>query len=426
MVSCAMQRLRLDDASSDPCAPWASIAREAGEPAPRLFEARERLFGAREPLVVFWRDRSGWCPWCQPPWLLLEAMRLPYPMRTIPMNGYLRPGERTPQEYLDLVPDGTLPALQLARGGGAPSAPLRNTYRIYAELRRAYPERYPLGDRGRHDRVVGEGGPIARLEAAMYAVALGGRPGALRDLRAALAPIDAALAEDARGPYVGGAAPSAADLQLLRRPARRRVRARVAGAAAPQTRRSGGAGARCSRPRAARRAVASRRASTRSRSSRPTRSRRAIERTSARARPPAADAPRALAPRAPQRRPPARGATRPRASRRTTPPSAHFAPVRGAAAGRPGSDAALMLDGALLTIARALLLETKGDGARDKAAAEAARTLAHAHGRAPARDAAAALGALAAHVGVPRDMAQDAARALREEAASLADALQRE
>ena len=92
----------------------------------------------------------------------------------------------------------------------------------------------------------------------------------------------------------------------------------------------------------------------------------------------------------------------------------------------PGSDAALMLDGALLTIARSLLLETKGDGARDKAAAEAARTLAHAHGRAPARDAAAALGALAAHVGVPRDMAQDAARALREEAASLADALQRE
>ena len=178
MVSCAMQRLRLDDASSDPCAPWASIAREAGEPAPRLFEARERLFGEREPLVVFWRDSSGWCPWCKTTWLLLEAMRLPYTMRTIPMNGYLRPGERKPQEYLDLVPDGTLPALQFARDGGAPSAPLRNTYRIYAELRRAYPERYPLGDRGRHDRVVGEGGPIARLEAAMYAVAFGGRPGA--------------------------------------------------------------------------------------------------------------------------------------------------------------------------------------------------------------------------------------------------------
>ena len=64
---------------------------------------------------------------------------------------------------------------------GAPSAPLRNTYRIYAELRRAYPARYPIGDRGRHDRVVGEGGPIARLEAAMYAVAFGGRaPGDAR------------------------------------------------------------------------------------------------------------------------------------------------------------------------------------------------------------------------------------------------------
>ena len=230
MVSCAMQRLRLDDASSDPCAPWASIAREAGEPAPRLFEAGERLFGEREPLVVFWRDSSGWCPWCKTTWLLLEAMRLPYTMRTIPMNGYLRPGERKPQEYLDLVPDGTLPALQFARDGGAPSAPLRNTYRIYAELRRAYPERYPLGDRGRHDRVVGER-PDRAARGRDVRRRVGGRPGALRDLRAALAPIDAALAEDARGPYVGGAAPSAADLQLLPTPS--------ASARVPRSRRRG-------------------------------------------------------------------------------------------------------------------------------------------------------------------------------------------
>ncbi|KAH8072115.1 chloride channel [Aureococcus anophagefferens] len=78
---------------------WSAIAAAAGAPAPRLAEEKERLFGAAKPKVVFWRDNSMWCPYCARLWLLLEALRVPYTTKTIPLSRYLKPGEKKPAEY---------------------------------------------------------------------------------------------------------------------------------------------------------------------------------------------------------------------------------------------------------------------------------------------------------------------------------------
>ena len=103
---------------------WPDLEAAAGPPPKRAADAKERLFGAREPEVVFWRDNSAWCPYCCRLWLLLETLRVPYATRTIPLSRYLKPGEKKPAAYLDQVPSGVVPALQFrVQGPGTPFAP---------------------------------------------------------------------------------------------------------------------------------------------------------------------------------------------------------------------------------------------------------------------------------------------------------------
>ena len=77
----ALDLLGSREGAADTKAPrtdWAPIARAAGAPARRLFDEKARRFDAppdTPPAMVFWRDSSGWCPWCKSTWLLLEAMR---------------------------------------------------------------------------------------------------------------------------------------------------------------------------------------------------------------------------------------------------------------------------------------------------------------------------------------------------------------
>ena len=113
---------------------WSAIAAAAGAPAPRLAEEKERLFGAAKPKVVFWRDNSMWCPYCARLWLLLEALRVPYATKTIPLSRYLRPGEKKPAEYTSQVPSGVVPALQFEQADGTYGPAVDGVARLFDAL----------------------------------------------------------------------------------------------------------------------------------------------------------------------------------------------------------------------------------------------------------------------------------------------------
>ena len=425
----ALDLLSSRDGPADTKAPradWAPIARAAGAPASRLFDEKARSFDAppeTPPAMVFWRDSSGWCPWCKSTWLLLEAMRLPYAMRTLPLAAYLRPGEQKPAEYLAICPDGKVPSVQFRdeRDEGAMSAPLRNAYDIFEELRRRWPERYPLGDAGRHDRLVGHTGPIAELEGATFALVFE-RDGARERFRAAVGALGAILGEDASGPYSAGKSATAADLLLLN--VLERTAAHVPFFVGPAELDSTPGWSRCAALLAAARGD-------------PPQPGGGAERVDAFADL-AADDDSINSAFARSFKPPVRGlGADPRQS--TAPPllrapesarrdaAARLAKNHLAVGGFARRSAALppvapgdaggALDDALAEAARALLRPETTD------VAAAAREIAREHGDAAAREAAAALVALERNVGVPRDMAAQPAGAMRAACALIASGL---
>ncbi len=73
--------------------------------------ANLRLFGEKEEnvRVVFYKDTASWCPYCQKCWILLEEKKIPYKVKRINMRSY---GDK-PAEYLKLVPNGLLPAVEI-------------------------------------------------------------------------------------------------------------------------------------------------------------------------------------------------------------------------------------------------------------------------------------------------------------------------
>ena len=132
-------------------APWSRLYAHAGAPPPpRLFNADARLFGADEHdiEIVFWRDAAGWCPFCEMTWLMLEAMAVPYRVRTVPLRRYMLDGETKDTDYLAMVgPDGIVPGMQFrcsANGSFTPA--IQSVERIFEELERRYPSRFPAGD----------------------------------------------------------------------------------------------------------------------------------------------------------------------------------------------------------------------------------------------------------------------------------------
>jgi len=80
-----------------------------GEGPPHT-DALLRLFGTtQEPRVTYYRDAAAWCPYCQKVWILLEEKKIPFQVKKINMRSY---GDK-PVEFLRLVPNGLLPAIQL-------------------------------------------------------------------------------------------------------------------------------------------------------------------------------------------------------------------------------------------------------------------------------------------------------------------------
>ncbi|KAJ8601345.1 hypothetical protein CTAYLR_009371 [Chrysophaeum taylorii] len=200
---------------------WGDLSRIAGKPTRRYYEQNPRLFGHDKPQVVLWRDNSAWCPYCLKLWLLLEVMELPYEMKTIPLQRYLKPGESKPREYTDMVPSGVVPALQL-RDGETFGAPIERVHSIF-ELLREHPG-FPEGDPRLYEMVCRPGGVRDKFEVARRAYeACAGAPDSSwrrpdyfesTGLLDACAALDDVLAISG-GPFVCGREFTAADCQLV-------------------------------------------------------------------------------------------------------------------------------------------------------------------------------------------------------------------
>lgn len=192
---------------------WETLSARVGPVETRLIDQSLRLFDKdHSPSLRLWRDNSAWCPFCTMTLMLLESMRLSYAVKTIPLTAYMLPGQTKDPEYVRMVPDGIVPGIQHKKGTGFEKA-FRGVYAIFDDLRRRYPERYPLGpDASVHDAIVGEKGIVGQLERARY----------LRNpshVREPLAKLEALI----KGPFVQGDTVTAADLQLL--PFLERIRA---------------------------------------------------------------------------------------------------------------------------------------------------------------------------------------------------------
>ena len=135
------------------CDDWDALRAAAGPKQRRPFEENPRLFGEREAAVIFWRDNSAWCPYCCRLWLLLECMRLPYEMKTIPLARYLQPGEKKPREYVSQVPSGVVPALQFRGEDGSWLPAVDGVARLFDRLAAEYPSKCPPRDEALDDVV---------------------------------------------------------------------------------------------------------------------------------------------------------------------------------------------------------------------------------------------------------------------------------
>lgn len=61
------------------------------------------------PAITFYRDHAGWCPYCQKTMLLIEEKKIPIKISLVPMRSY---GDK-PREFLQKVPSGLLPAIEV-------------------------------------------------------------------------------------------------------------------------------------------------------------------------------------------------------------------------------------------------------------------------------------------------------------------------
>ena len=102
--------------------------------------------------ITLFRDKAGWCPYCQKVWLHLEMKGVPFRMSTVPMRSY---GDK-PQSFTSRVPSGLLPAFDI---GG-------RTYTESSVLMEIIEQLYPAGTTdGWKDMSPPEGGShLARLE----------------------------------------------------------------------------------------------------------------------------------------------------------------------------------------------------------------------------------------------------------------------
>ena len=88
--------------------------RRSGTGAPHVHNPL-RMFGGDgdKPNLILYRDHAGWCPYCQKTMLLIEEKNIPIQIELVNMRSY---GDK-PREFLQKVPGGLLPALELVETG---------------------------------------------------------------------------------------------------------------------------------------------------------------------------------------------------------------------------------------------------------------------------------------------------------------------
>ncbi|CAI5988316.1 unnamed protein product [Closterium sp. NIES-64] len=112
---------------------------EGGRVWENVAKASTRRFGqnegeGEEVRVVLYRDDAAWCPFCQRVWLQLEEKRIPYRVEKINLKCY---GPK-PDWFLELVPNGMLPAVQLD------GRVITESVTIMKEIEAAFPSHSPL------------------------------------------------------------------------------------------------------------------------------------------------------------------------------------------------------------------------------------------------------------------------------------------
>ena len=170
-----------------------------------------RLFGAPEDAaqVTLFRDVFAWCPYCQKVALFLELKKIPYRVRKVTMFCY---GQKEAW-FTAVVPSGMLPALQLRPGGDV----ITESDDILAALEASHG---PLGAPLASAAVL----PLRALERRLFRAWCGWLcyENSPRDEAAAAAAFGSAAAAVAAalratpGPFfLGGAAPSVADVVFV-------------------------------------------------------------------------------------------------------------------------------------------------------------------------------------------------------------------
>lgn len=189
-----------------------SIDREKGIGIPHT-NAKFRLFDAKqesEIRVTLYRDQAAWCPYCQKVWLLLEEKRIPYRVKTVPLDAY---GDK-PAWYTRLVDGGKLPTLELD------GKLHRESLEIMKMLDKEFsngPKMFPVNDLNRIDFLFGLEQELQRdwFSLTFYPVEGECLRSAQDALLHTLQKVDDELNEMPGPWFLGGDSPSAVDLQYI-------------------------------------------------------------------------------------------------------------------------------------------------------------------------------------------------------------------
>jgi glutathione S-transferase len=161
--------------------------------------------------VRLWHDSSAWHPFANQVWILLEEMQIPHVRATVPLEQYLKPGERMPEEFTRLGV--SVPAIQVldkvatsrtsTRNGTSQiwSAPLKekSAVDIFRKLHKLFPT-YALFPKMPRRKAFAEAllDQYPRLQSAAYAVMMPARARAHEMYVSAMNHFDGAWSGDPR------------------------------------------------------------------------------------------------------------------------------------------------------------------------------------------------------------------------------------
>lgn len=83
--------------------------RKSGKGSAHVHNKLRQFKSGDDPPITLFRDHAGWCPYCEKTMLLIEEKEIPIKIELVPMRAY---GDK-PREFLQKVPSGLLPAIEV-------------------------------------------------------------------------------------------------------------------------------------------------------------------------------------------------------------------------------------------------------------------------------------------------------------------------